>query len=178
MSEADELSKLDKLRRDGALSEAEFATAKAKLLGQPAVTTSTPQTKGARPGSTRRRRTLLPILAIAVIVVIIVAVSSGSSGPSAKVVGKVTNVTALDSSTVRVYVTWTNQGKTAGSLSCALNTTVTNKFGDQVNIEVNSTGTNGNIQPGKSQLLYQDIGVNSGDAQFIKPSNVQLTSCS
>ena len=114
---------------------------------------------------------------VVVIIIIIVAVSSSSSGPSAKITGKVASVIALDSNTVRVYITWTNTGKVAGSVACAMNTTVYNQFGDNVNIEVNSTNTNGNIRPGGTQSLYQDIGVNNGDAKFIKPSDVSFVGC-
>ena len=42
MSLVDELAKLDELRRHGALTEAEFEQAKARLLGAPAATRSTP----------------------------------------------------------------------------------------------------------------------------------------
>ena len=42
MSLVDELAKLDELRRNGALTEAEFEQAKARLLGAPAATRSTP----------------------------------------------------------------------------------------------------------------------------------------
>ena len=42
MSLADELAKLEELRRGGALSEAEFAAAKKKLLGEPAAASAEP----------------------------------------------------------------------------------------------------------------------------------------
>jgi hypothetical protein len=116
-------------------------------------------------------------LFLVVIVIVVVVASSGSSGPSAHVTGKVTSVVALDSNTVRIYILWSNTGKAAGSASCAMNTSVYNQFGDQVNIEVNSTATNGNVKAGATQFLYQDIGVNNGDAQYIKPSDVTILDC-
>jgi len=116
-------------------------------------------------------------LVIAVVVVIIaIAVSSGG-GARAHFTAKVTSVIALDSHTVRLYILWTNDGKASGSESCILDTTVTNQFGDKVNVEVNSTSTNGNLQPGANQLLHQDIGVNNGDAKFIKPIDVAFNNC-
>jgi hypothetical protein len=48
---------------------------------------------------------------------------------------------------------------------------------DSVNIEVNPTNTNGSLKPGQSQNLYQDIGVNNGHAQYIKPSDVKIVDC-
>jgi hypothetical protein len=115
------------------------------------------------------------VAVLAAIGAIIAAVTGG--GPSAKVTGKVTNVLALDGNTLRIYIIWTNTGKAAGSGSCILNTTIYNQFGDNVNIEVNSTSTNGSLKPGQSQNLYQDIGVNTGDAQYIKPSDVKILDC-
>ena len=47
MSLIDELAKLDELRRNGALTEAEFEQAKARLLEAPAATRSTPPTVAA-----------------------------------------------------------------------------------------------------------------------------------
>lgn len=115
------------------------------------------------------------VVVLAAIGGIIGAVTGG--GPSARVTGKVTNVLALDGNTLRIYIIWTNSGKAAGSGACTLNTTVYNQFGDSVNIEVNSTNTNGSLKPGQSQNLYQDIGVNSGDAQYITPSDVKILDC-
>jgi hypothetical protein len=115
------------------------------------------------------------VVVLAAIGGIIGAVTGG--GPSAKVTGKVTNVLALNGNTLRIYIIWTNTGKAAGSGSCILNTTVYNQFGDNVNIEVNSTSTNGSLKPGQSQNLYQDIGVNNGDAQYIKSSDVKILDC-
>jgi len=115
------------------------------------------------------------VAVLAAIGAIIGAVTGG--GPSAKVTGKVTNVLALDGNTLRIYIIWTNSGKAAGSGACTLNTTVYNQFGDSVNIEVNSTNTNGSLKPGQSQNLYQNIGVNSGDAQYTKPSDVKILDC-
>ncbi len=49
------------------------------------------------------------------------------------------------------------------------------QFGDQVNIEINSTSTKGNVAAHGNQLLYQDIGVNSGDAPYVTKSDVPVT---
>jgi hypothetical protein len=143
---------------------------------QPPATSSATPAQSAPRRRSRGRRILL-VGGFVVIVIAVVAALSGKSGPSADVVGKVTNVVLLDGNTVRIYMEWTNTGKAAGSAGCAMNTTVMNQFGDQVNIEVNSTNTNGSIEPGQTQNLYQDIGVNNGDAQYIKPSNVKITAC-
>lgn len=203
MSTADEIAQLDQLRRSGVLSEAEFEAQKAKVLSgglplpPPPLSTlppppAQPQMVGGvsmpdyrpsvplkSPMSSKQKLLRVAVAGVVLLVIIIIVAtsSSGPSGPSANVTGKVTSVVALDGNTVRIYVNWTNHGKAAGSATCIFNTTVDNQFGDEVNIEVNSTGTNGNIKPGKSQLLYQDIGVNNGDAQFVKPKDVQIVNC-
>ena len=46
-----------------------------------------------------------------------------------------------------------------------------------MNIEVNSTNTNGNVKPGKTQYLYQDLGVNKGDAEYVTRKDVTITNC-
>ncbi|MGD0083551.1 MAG: SHOCT domain-containing protein [Acidimicrobiales bacterium] len=186
MSTADEIAKLNALRQSGALTDAEFEAEKSKLLAAsspapPAATAASPTAGSAsakKPPNRRAGIGCLTFIVLAVVIGIIVAVSGGSSGPSANVKGKVVNVVALNGNTVRIYMDWTNSGKAAGSASCVLNTNVDDQFGDQVNIEVNSTATNGKVAAGATQRLYQDIGVNSGDAQFIKPSDVKITDCS
>jgi len=70
-----------------------------------------------------------------------------------------------------------NDGKASGSESCVFDTTVTDQFGDKVNIEVNSTSTNRNLKAGATRFLYEDIGVNNGDAKFIKPGDVAFNNC-
>jgi hypothetical protein len=63
------------------------------------------------------------------------------------------------------------------SSSCQLETNVYNEFGDNVNYEVNQTAPNGNLKPGQSQRIYQDIGVNNGDAAYTKLKGITITSC-
>jgi len=99
------------------------------------------------------------------------------SEPASKVTGTVYSVVPLDGDTVRVFMSWKDSGKTAASASCVLDTEVFNRFGDNVNVEANSTGTNGQIKPGQSQRIYQDIGVNSGDAPYITRKDVSITDC-
>jgi hypothetical protein len=123
-----------------------------------------------------RNRGLLGIVAI-VVVILVITHHSGGPSKSAKVTGKVVQLVALDSNTVRIYLTWTNSGLATGSATCVLNTNVSNQFGDNVNIEVNSTSSNGNIAPGHSRNLYQDIGVNAGDANYVKASDVSIKNC-
>ncbi len=114
------------------------------------------------------------LLLIAVMVVIAFALFNHHAA-KVDIKERVANVVALDNNTVRVYIVWSNVGKVAGSLACTMDTTVTNQFGDQVNIEVNTTNTNGAVRPGQSQDLYQDIGVNAGDAPYIRPQNIKLS---
>jgi hypothetical protein len=184
MSTADEIAKLAALRQSGALSDAEFEAEKAKLLAgappprfqpSPAPAASTPA-KSAKPKG-KAGVGCLTIIVLAAIVGVIIAATSGSSGPSAHVTGKVTETKALTPSLVRFYIRWTNTGKGSGSASCVLNTNVYNAFGDEVNTEVNSIGTNGNLKPGATQLLYADFGVNNGDASRVKPSDTSIVDC-
>jgi hypothetical protein len=191
LSTADEIAKLDALRQSGALSDAEFEAEKAKLLGNSPTRANLPRSVPPPPpnvstavGSAAPRARVgkragigCLTLIVLIVVIVVIAVAASSGGGSADVKGKVTSVVALDSNTIRLYITWTNHGKSAGSASCVLNTNVYNQFGDEVNIETNQTSTNGNVKPGKTQLLYQDIGVNNGDAQFIKPSDVSILDC-
>ncbi len=118
---------------------------------------------------------VLAILVLAIIAGFVIS-SSGSGSPSANIKVHVANVIPLDGNTIRVYLYFDNTGKGGGSASCIMNTTVHNQFGDQVNIRTNSTGTN-TIAPGVAKTLYQDIGVDNGDAKFIKPSDIQLVGC-
>jgi hypothetical protein len=112
---------------------------------------------------------------VIIVVVVIAAVLGGKSGGNIRV--SVQRVGALDGDTVRIYLNWQNNGSSAASASCVINTTVNNQFGDQVNIEVNSTSTNGDVKAHGSQLLYQDVGVNSGDAPNVTMGDVKLTNC-
>lgn len=107
-----------------------------------------------------------------------VSLTACGGGPSAHIEGKVLSVKALDGSEVRIFTRWTNTGKASGSGdNCIYNTTVYNQFGDDVNVEVNSTSTNGTMKPGAVKVIYQDIGVNAGDAPFIKPKDVSIVDC-
>jgi hypothetical protein len=117
------------------------------------------------------------IIATAVFVAIVILITSATGSNGANVTGKVTSVGVLDGNTIRVYIVWTNNGTGSGSASCVLNTTVYNQFGDEVNIHVNSTATNGDIKPGATQFLYQDIGVDNGDAQYVTKKDLTLGHC-
>jgi hypothetical protein len=112
----------------------------------------------------------------AIVVIGIFTVSNSSKGGSATVKVQVSNVLALNGNTVRVYLHFTNTGTSTGSASCTMNTTVKNQFGDQVNIRVNTTGTN-SVAAGASKTLYQDIGVDNGDAPYVKVSDIKLVNC-
>jgi hypothetical protein len=101
-----------------------------------------------------------------------------SNSKSADLHVKVSSVSALDGNTVRIYFAFTNTGKGFGGETCVMNTSVPNQDGDQVNIEVNSTGTNQPVMPGSIESLYQDVGVNSGDARFVTARDVKISNCS
>lgn len=115
------------------------------------------------------------VLLLAVAAIVIAFALFNHHAPKVNIKERVVNVVALDNNTVRVYIVWSNVGKVTGSLACTMDTVVTNQFGDQVNIEVNTTNTNGAVRPGQSQDLYQDIGVNAGDAPYIRPQNIKLS---
>jgi hypothetical protein len=99
------------------------------------------------------------------------------SHKSADFNAKVNSVVALDGNEVRVYYTVTNVGKASGTATCVMTTNSQNQFSDQT-ANVNSTGSNGNIAPGKSQTLYQDVGVPSGNASSVTAADVTINSCS
>ena len=105
----------------------------------------------------------------------IVIVNQNSKSATFKV--NVYSVIPLDSNTVRIFMDFHNVGSAAGSASCVIDTKVFNQFGDEVDIEVNSTATNSGVPSHGQQRIYQDIGVNSGDAQFVKPGDVTVTDC-
>jgi hypothetical protein len=139
-----------------------------------AVATAVPAAPAKKKG--RKGIGCLTTLVIFVLIVVIITVAT-SGGSSSNVTPSVRNVAALDGNTIRIFIAWTNKGKAAGSASCVINTTVNNQFGDLVNIRVNSTNTNGNVKPGQTQILYQDIGVDNGDAQYVTPGDVKITNC-
>lgn len=114
---------------------------------------------------------------IAVVIIVILVTTLTANGPSPSVKAKLVNVIPLSGNEVRLFIRWTNTGNGSGSGACVINTTVHNQFGDEVNIRVNSTNTNGNLKPGATQTLYQDIGVDTGDAPYVKASDVQITDC-
>lgn len=90
--------------------------------------------------------------------------------------GDVTHLTALSGSEVRVYYTITNTGKAAGTANGVVTTTSANQFGDQHD-NVNDTGSNGNLKPGRSQHLFRDIGVPNGNASSVTAADVSITNC-
>ena len=140
------------------------------------MTTAPTNTKRRMTKQERRKRGLI-VGAVGAVLIAIISIATAASGPSANITEHAVSVTALDGSNVRIVIDWVNKGKAAGSESCAMNTNVINQFGDNVNTEVNATNTNGSIKPGQSQELYQDIGVNSGDAQYIVAADVSFVDC-
>ena len=98
--------------------------------------------------------------------------------PPIKTAETVVRVETLGSSEIRVFIDFTNGQKTPRSFQCVINTTVYNQFGDLVNIHTNSTNSNGNVKAGKTQYLYQDLGVDRGDARFVTVKDVKLVDCS
>jgi hypothetical protein len=96
------------------------------------------------------------------------------TAPPIKTAETVSRVAALDGNEIRVWLDFTNGQKTSRSFQCVINTTVYNQFGDQVNIRVNSTGSNGNVKPGQTQYIYQDLGVDNGNAKYVTASDVKL----
>jgi hypothetical protein len=97
--------------------------------------------------------------------------------PPVKTAENVVQVEMLDGSEIRVYIDFTNGQKTPRSFQCVINTSVYNRFGDLVNIRTNSTGSNGDVKAGKTQYLYQDLGVDKGDARFVTAKDVKLVDC-
>jgi hypothetical protein len=198
VSTADEITKLTALRDAGELTPEQFEAEKAKLLSPPHWSTlplqfghSAPALPLANPPpppppsmpvpvGTGKKRAAIGCLTALVVVVVAVAIIAGvaSSGPRAKIVGHAYAVVPLTGNLVRVYMEFTNTGKASGtSSSCQLETNVYNEFGDNVNYEVNQTAPNGNLKPGQSQRIYQDIGVNNGDAAYTKLKGITITSC-
>ncbi len=117
------------------------------------------------------------IVAIA-ITPLALALSGCGGGASAVITHKVESVVPLNSSTVRIYVRWTNVGKASGSASCSINATATDANGDQVGSGVDSAGTNGNLAPGASQTLYQDMTITGNAAQLVNsPSDISIVDC-
>lgn len=185
MSAADEIAKLAALRDSGDITPEEFEAAKKQILAgakpSTAVRATMPATKtlpkkGALGGSKRRNRGCLVSVIVMIAIVVLVALLQGNS-PSTSFTVSVYSVVPLDSNTVRVFMLWDNTGKVSGSDECVMDTNVHDQFGDLVNTEVNSVGTNGNLKPGAEQRIYQDIGVNNGDAQYIKPGDVTFSGC-
>ncbi len=128
------------------------------------------------PGSTYKRRRFWLVVIIVIIILIVIGSRHSSSGGGSDIKVRATNVLALNGNTVRVYLKFTNSGDSSGSASCVMNTTVYNQFGDEVNVRVNATGTN-TVGPNQSKVLYQDIGVDNGDAQYVKATDVKLVDC-
>ena len=119
-----------------------------------------------------------PIIILTVLAALIIwLVVQGSSSSSGGIAGKVTNVQALAPNTVRIYLFWTNSGSKPATANCVLNTTVHNQFGDQVNLRVNATGSNGNIAAGGTSTDYQDVGVDNGDAPFVTKGDIKILDC-
>jgi hypothetical protein len=116
------------------------------------------------------------VVGLVIGVVLVIVIFGNSPGPNIR--ASVLSVKVLSGSEIRVFMRYKNDGKSAASLSCQIHTNVYNQFGDQVNLEDNSTGTNGNVGAGNVQIIYQDIGVNSGDAPYITVHDVSLTDCS
>lgn len=116
-------------------------------------------------------------IALSVAIFTPVTVTTAPGGPQAQITAKVRSVVALDPNTIRVYIDWTNSGKTGGQVTCSIEATVRNQAGASVNTEVTAASTHGDIKPGETQHLHRDIGVNKADAQFVKRSDIQLIGC-
>lgn len=119
----------------------------------------------------------LTLITLIVVVILGVLIFGGGGGPRASVSARATDVVALDGNTVRIYMAFTNHGKASGTASCVIDTTVYNQFGDEVNIRENATGTNGTVGVGQTVHQYQDIGVDNGDATYVKVSDVKIVDC-
>ena len=107
---------------------------------------------------------------------LVIALSAGGSS-GATFHPTVARVLPLDGNNLRVFIVWRNVGKAAGSDTCEMNTTIHNQFGDQVNIRVNAINTNGSVDPGSRQVLYDDIGVDSGDAPYVSAKDISFADC-
>jgi hypothetical protein len=91
----------------------------------------------------------------------------------------VTNFSVLPDNYVRVFLTVTNTGNTAGSPSCQVNIQPVNAYGDQLSgsgFDAMSGGQK--IQPGASYSGYMDIVVSDNDAQFVtSKSMITVSNC-
>lgn len=177
MSSADEIAKLAELRDSGDITAEEFESAKKKILG----TTSSTAVR-TRPNVMPQRKKTKTVTWIALVIIVaffaglvIFALSGSSTAASFTVAPQ--SVKALDSNLIRVFMRWDNTGSAANSDSCVMDTTVHNQFGDLVNTEVNSVGTNGDVQPGAVQVVYQDIGVNNGDSRYVSIGDITFSGC-
>jgi len=115
MSTADELAKLDHLRKTGVLSDQEFEREKVKVLaGQPA-----PPVKSPVKSSTVWTARIGLLVVVAVIVVIVIAVTSG--GGASKYHAHVVAAFAANTQEMTVDFTVTNAGSAAGTPTCTIN---------------------------------------------------------
>jgi hypothetical protein len=197
-SVADELTKLVQLRDSGVLTDTEFETQKSRLLASPtsvpagatsAATTSssarvttTNASKRAKPKTPRWQIGFLAVLVMFVggglLIGLISAITSNSPGTSATITHRVVRVVALNEQSVRVWVTWTDTGTASGSASCVMNVTAYDAYGDETGSGVDSTGPNGNLKPGQTQTLYQDIVITDNDAADVTSlKDVQIVDC-
>jgi hypothetical protein len=179
LSAADEIAKLGELRDSGNITPEEFESAKKKLLGG-ASSNVAPRPSSPRRKSNRQKTKVGTWIALAIIVaffagLVIFAMTSSKTTISFTVAPQ--SVKPLNANLIRVFIRWNNTGSTAGSDTCVMDTEVHNQFGDLVNTEVNSVGTNGDVQPEQIQVVYQDIGVNAGDSRFITIGDITFSGC-
>lgn len=119
---------------------------------------------------------IVAAVAIAIVAIAVVTASRGRSA-NADVTATVVKVVALDGSDIRISIDWHNSGGAAGGADCVMTTNVYDRAGHQVTSEVNEAGTNGNLAAGATQHVHEDIGVQAGDAPFVKVSDISFTNC-
>jgi hypothetical protein len=116
-------------------------------------------------------------LIVAVLVGIGIYFQSKSSG-GGDIHHQVYSVVVLDAQHVRVFILWTNRGKSPASASCTLQATAYSPFGDEIGSGFDSTGTEGNVAPGKTQGTRQDLVITDNNAAGVTSTkDVSITGC-
>lgn len=123
-------------------------------------------------------KVLLAIIAIGAFLAIKSMIHHGAPAPAAKITRKLDSFVVLDAQHVRLWTTWTNAGKGSGSASCVVDVTAYSPYGDEIGSGADSTGTNGNLKPGATQTLYQDIVVTDNNAAGVtRLSDFSISNC-
>jgi hypothetical protein len=114
----------------------------------------------------------------AAVVIGIVAYFSSKTSSGGDIHHQVYAVVPLDAQHVRIFIRWTNDGKSPASASCSLQATAYSQFGDDIGSGFDSTGTNGNVDPGQTQVTRQDLVITDNNAVGVRSTkDVSITDC-